>query len=114
MTTDDEKPRTVIDITPRLKAVAGEPTCGITRTFKNSCTHDRIELSVYERVVTCAKCSAVLDPFEALLRISHHWERWDTSRKQAASRAADAQKKLDDLLRQIANARATLRRTVSK
>ena len=67
------------------------------------CTHGRITLDEHQRLVNCADCSAVLDPFQFLLKQADMLQRaWDHYRM--------ASRKVEELNTSIANLQAEEKR----
>lgn len=62
------------------------------------------------RRVFCRECGEEVPAFDALARFARDLERHERLRDAAHAAARDAQQKLDDLKRQIRNAKAQLRR----
>jgi len=77
---------------------------------KRYCRHRSAELDTTARRVYCRACGDELDAFEYLLDLARNWERYDRTVKDAKARAKSATKELDDLRRQVRNAKAQRRR----
>ena len=99
----------------------GPPTLGIvgddnviTAKRRLACLQEHIRVDEKNRRVTCGKCGREIDPIEALMILARDPDRWKewTAHTLEEKRRADAQ--LADLKRQIANAKATLRRRAAK
>lgn len=83
-----------------------------TRKAKRApfCRHLQVELDHNVRRVFCADCKAEVPAFDALHMLAHEFERWTDHRDRAEREARAAQTTLDDLKRQVRNAKAQLRR----
>jgi hypothetical protein len=67
------------------------------------CTHGRITLDEHQRLVNCADCGAVLDPFQFLLKQAELLQRaWDNHRMAA--------RKVEELNASISNLKAEEKR----
>lgn len=78
------------------------------------CGHGKASINEHLRKLTCRECSAQLDPFDFLLRLSRDTSRWITARKSAEVRAREASARLSELLRQERNVRARLARLTKR
>lgn len=66
------------------------------KRYTRFCTHGRITLDEHQRLVNCAECGAVLDPFQFLLKQTDLLQRaWDNYRM--------ASRKVDELNTSIGN-----------
>lgn len=94
---------------------AGPPLCVVNPSAAaRACRHRRVELDGQARKVLCSECGAERDPFDALLVIADNLDRykdWGARYKREATAAAA---ELEDLKRQVQNAKAQLRRTEGK
>lgn len=76
-----------------------------------SCKHPRLGVDAKTRGVSCQDCDAVVDPVDALLKLAERWDRYRGSILSHRKEIGRLQKQLDDLKRQVKNAKAQLRRT---
>lgn len=66
------------------------------KRFTRFCTHGRITLDEHNRLVNCADCAAVLDPFQFLMKQADLLQRaWDNYRM--------ASRKVEELSTSISN-----------
>jgi hypothetical protein len=89
---------------------AGPPLCTKGRGVRRPCQHKRVQLDVEARTASCAECGAVRDPFDALVALAgrlENYKGWGERYRAEAQRAAD---ELEDLKRQVRNAKAQLKR----
>lgn len=63
-----------------------EQTLLIERKPYNFCPHDKISMDEYRRVVKCASCDQVFDPFDFLHKEAHRldaaWRNYALTRKE--------------------------------
>lgn len=74
----------------------------------------RIELDGETERAYCSDCGKEVPLFKALEQLAADFERYITLRDAAKTEARHARVELDDLKRQIRNAKATLRRAAAK
>lgn len=80
-----------------------------------ACHHrSGVKLEAKERKVTCGKCGANLDPFEALLKISRSPDGYRRGLEEARKAALQAKKNLGELERMEKNAKGRAWRALSK
>ena len=66
------------------------------------------------RRVTCRECGKELDPFDCLLEVAQQHERTAARLSALKAEAETTRKRLDNLLREEANARARVKRLQDK
>ena len=69
-----------------------------------------IEVSEYDRTVECQNCGATIDPFDWCLNQCRDWEYLDKRKQRKEAELIKSIDKLSDIKRQIANAKAQLKR----
>lgn len=74
------------------------------------CGCKSVELCEFTRTITCAKCGRVIDAFDWLTKWANEAGSVAEQIKQLKIQRQVSQEELDDLNRQIKNARATLKR----
>lgn len=88
------------------------------RRFKiirqNYCSHKQTYVDEYQRIVTCQKCDAKLDPFEVLLSLAHEYTRYHETIEKYEKIIKELEEKYKELLRQERNAKARIRRLNKK
>jgi hypothetical protein len=84
----------------------------IKRKIGTFCKHMQIEYCVSQRTLRCRTCGADLDPFDTIAAVFADWERWKSWAAALKRDAEKAKRDLDDLKRQIKNAKAAGRRAV--
>ena len=78
------------------------------------CRHLRSEIDQYTRMITCKNCGITIEPYDWIMTIGKQWETLNTKKADLAYANKQASKELDELRRQIKNAKAQLRRLESK
>lgn len=93
---------------------AGPPLCTINpMPATRVCRHLRVKLDERTRKVLCAECDAERDPFDALLVLADNLDRYKHWRARYKRERTAAAAELEDLKRQVRNAKAQLRRATT-
>ena len=99
----------VVELFPDAEAIDHDQPLRLVRK-EGFCSHRRVELVSDSRRVFCRDCAAEVDAFDALLDIARVPERYIESRKAAKREARRAHSELDEVKRELRNAKARLRR----
>ena len=99
-----------IPIGPPTLGIVGEDNV-ITAKRRLTCFQEHIQVDEKNRRVTCGKCGREIDPIEALLILASDPDRWKEWIKHWQDQKLRAETELANIKRQIANAKATLRRS---
>lgn len=99
----------VIDLAPRLKTLAedGSPP-PLVRKRTGACLHYRhtVEVDLPNRLLTCSKCGAELDPYDFLDHLARYGTRLVETRKRYQALA----KRVERLLAEEKNVKARVKR----
>jgi len=95
----------------RVQLEEGAP---IRRKFGRPCAHKHTMVNADQRIVTCEKCGAELDPIAVLDDLAREFWRYQGPLQIVESKLRKAQQKLDDTTREERNARARLKRLQRK
>lgn len=82
----------------------------IERRRGEYCGHRETLVCEEERTVECKRCGAKLDPIAVLLMLANNADRYAFATRHARNESNRLHAELEDLKRQIRNAKATLRR----
>jgi hypothetical protein len=98
-----------IPVGPPSLGIVGEDNV-ITAKRKLTCLQERILVDEQNRRVHCGKCGREIDPIEALMILARDPDRWKEWIEQTRQQRDKGEAELLELKRQVANAKATLRR----
>jgi hypothetical protein len=101
---------TVVDLVPRDRDADAPVRTRPRRPGKRLCLHYRVELDHDVRRVYCRDCEQEVDAFDALTLLARDFERWTVSRDRAHRETRQAQAILDEVKRELRNAKARRRR----
>lgn len=85
--------------------------CQTPRPRRSSCRHSHLEVDASIRKVFCVDCEEEVDPIDALNTLAYECDRYVHSRDRLEREAKQASVTLEDLKRQVRNAKAQLRRS---
>lgn len=89
---------------------AERPIATVKRRRHHKCKHGYTEIDEVLRRVTCRTCDEVLDPVQVLLDLAVDWERVATTLATARRAIERKHKQLENVDRELTNAKARLRR----
>lgn len=105
----------IVELFPNVeKADHDAPLTRKARDRGKFCNHKRLELNDENRRVYCRECGDEVPAFDALMDLTHNWERYVYARKEAARAAERARKEQAEAERKERNAKARLRRLAKK
>ncbi len=78
------------------------------------CSHDEVLLDQHDRIVSCRKCSAVLEPFDFLLGNATTIQRAWSAYREVNRKAAEVQERLTALKKEEQRLRAMVKRLQDK
>lgn len=93
---------------------AREPALTVRGGPERPCGHGKYMVHEKSRVITCKRCKCELDPFTVIRLIADDWKVLDDDIRRLQAEKSWAQKRLDELRKQEANAKARLRRIEAK
>lgn len=90
------------------------PDGSLTVKRKGWCGNEQFEIDEKGRSVKCMKCDRSVDPIDALITIAREWDRFRQELVHYGVETKKAREVLEDLQRQVRNAKAQIRRTGSR
>lgn len=87
------------------------PPAPVFELIRHECRHIwEVEVDARERIITCKRCKERLDPFDVVLMLSSYEARLWGNLSFVRNACVRAHEELEDLKRQIRNAKARIRR----
>lgn len=98
-----------VDDRGRIRAAQSTDPMFTRPEHRTSCAHRNTIIDARQRIVSCTKCGDLLDPFDVLNEVANAELRWTAATDRAERQARDATRRLADVERQEANAKARVR-----